>query len=101
MEMGRRAYPVWRRSFMALWDEHGREPIGVHYPEEFDGVVESGQAVAGTPDQVGEELQRQIETAGINYMICRFAFGNLTLAESLNSVELFNDHLKGELKAAA
>ncbi len=101
MEMGRRAYPVWRRSFMALWDEHGKEPIGVHYPEEFDGVVESGQAVAGTPDQVGEELQRQIETAGINYMICRFAFGDLTLTESLNSVELFNDHLKGELKAAA
>ena len=38
----------------------------------------------------GDEYMRVwINRGGVNYLLCRFAFGDLTLAESLRSVELF------------
>jgi len=97
LEAARRAYPLWRKSFMALWDLHGQNPVGVSYPEEFDGLIETGQGVAGTPSQVLDILQSQIETAGINYFVFRFAFGDLTFAESQRSVELFAVHVMSNL----
>jgi hypothetical protein len=35
-------------------------------------------------------LAEQLAVSGANYMICRFAFGDLTLAESTRSLELFS-----------
>jgi len=97
----RRAYPKWRDSFMKLWVENNRDPIGVSYPETFDGVIESGQGFAGTPDQVGAAIQEQCEGAGVNYFIGRFAFGDLSLEESLRSVNLFAEHIMPSLRQAA
>ena len=34
-------------------------------------------------------MRRQYEAAGITTFICRFAFGDLSLEESLNSIKLF------------
>ena len=36
-----------------------------------------------------ERLRRDNEIAGINYCICRLAFGDLSFEESKRSVELF------------
>ena len=96
-----RAYPVWRKSFMALWDLHGQKPVGVNYPEAFDGVMETGQGIAGTAEQVTDILQAQIATAGINYLVCRFAFGDLTFDESRRSVELFTEQVRPNLSNSA
>ena len=96
-----RAYPVWRKSFMALWDLHGQKPVGVNYPGAFKGVMETGQGVAGTPEQVTDILRAQIHTAGINYLVCRFAFGDLTFDESCRSVELFSEQVRPYLSDAA
>ena len=93
LSSARRAYPVWRKSFMALWDLHGQNPVGVHYPEEFDGLLETGQGIAGTPTQVLEALEAQIEAAGINYLVGRFAFGDLSYEESRRSVELYASNI--------
>jgi hypothetical protein len=35
-------------------------------------------------------LAEQIERSGANYMLCRFAFGTVTLAQATQSVELFH-----------
>jgi len=32
-------------------------------------------AIVGTPETVAAEIERQIETAGLNYFVCRFAYG--------------------------
>jgi alkanesulfonate monooxygenase SsuD/methylene tetrahydromethanopterin reductase-like flavin-dependent oxidoreductase (luciferase family) len=45
--------------------------------------------VAGSPATVRERLKRDNDIAGINYCICRLAFGDLTFEESKRSVELF------------
>jgi alkanesulfonate monooxygenase SsuD/methylene tetrahydromethanopterin reductase-like flavin-dependent oxidoreductase (luciferase family) len=89
LAIARRAYRRWHASFMNLWDRHGIPPTGVSYPPEFDGQAEDGRAIAGSPDTVRKELLAQLEETGVNHIGCRFAFGDLTLAEALRSVDLF------------
>ena len=38
-------------------------------------------------------MSRLIETTGVNYVICSFAWGDLTLVQSLRSLHLFADHV--------
>jgi len=89
LALARRAYKPWRAAFYRLWDRHGSAPVGVSFPETFDELIEAGQAIAGTPEEVAETIRKQSEAAGINYFLCRFAFGDLTLEEARRSVDLF------------
>jgi alkanesulfonate monooxygenase SsuD/methylene tetrahydromethanopterin reductase-like flavin-dependent oxidoreductase (luciferase family) len=56
---------------------------------DFTAAVNAGFVLAGTPDEVADGLRREIETAGINYVLTRFAFGNLSFEEELRSATLF------------
>ena len=87
--VARRAYTPWRTAFYRLWDRHGMAPINVSLPETFDELAALGQGITGTADQVAAEIARQSEAAGINYFLCRFAFGDITLEEASRSVGLF------------
>ena len=49
----------------------------------------AGLAAVGSPETVRALLASEIEQSGVNYLLCRFAFGDLTLQESMRSVELF------------
>jgi alkanesulfonate monooxygenase SsuD/methylene tetrahydromethanopterin reductase-like flavin-dependent oxidoreductase (luciferase family) len=64
-------------------------PAGVVYPAEFDGDGTDGRMIAGSPRSVRDQLQAQIDESGVNYVACRFAFGDLTFEEERRSVELF------------
>ena len=101
----RRAYRRWFASFMKLWRDNNTPPVGVNYPEEIDGFIENGLAAVGTPADVREILQAQFKESGANYLGCRFAFGDLTLEESLRSLDLFArevmPHLHAESRQAA
>jgi hypothetical protein len=46
-------------------------------------------------------LSRQIADAGVNYLVCRFAFGDTTMQESLRSLELFAADVMPDLAARA
>ena len=97
--VARRGYRRWQASFMKLWLEHGVQPVGVTYPGEFDGAGQNGRAIAGSPRSVLEQLQAQVDESGVNYIVCRLAFGDLTLAESRRSAELFAEHVMPRLRA--
>ncbi len=99
LAIARRAYRRWIESFMHLWKLHDMPPVGVNYPPEIDGFLQDGRAVVGSPRTVLEKLQAQLEESGVNYLGCRFAFGDLSLAESLRSVELFARHVMPNLQA--
>jgi alkanesulfonate monooxygenase SsuD/methylene tetrahydromethanopterin reductase-like flavin-dependent oxidoreductase (luciferase family) len=90
-EIARRAYPRWRESFRWLFARHGVEPriIGL-YPPTFDELAALDNGVAGSPATVREFLSAEIEASGANYLLSWFAFGDMTLAESLRSLELFS-----------
>ena len=93
MVIARRAYIIWRTSFYLLWDRHGMKPINVNFPDSVDELAALGQAIIGTPDKVGAEIHRQAEAAGVNYFLCRFAFGDTTYDEAKQSVDLFTRHI--------
>ena len=89
LRIARRAYPVWHRSFNHLFRLRGSSPTHQR-PSDFDGVIASGQGIAGSPDTVRTFLRSQLDTAGANYLIGQFAFGDISLDEALRSVDLFS-----------
>jgi alkanesulfonate monooxygenase SsuD/methylene tetrahydromethanopterin reductase-like flavin-dependent oxidoreductase (luciferase family) len=100
MAIARRAYERWYASFILLWNRHGTKPFRAAYPDNFDDAARMGYGVAGTPGKVRAVLAAQVAEAGVNYFLCRVAFGDLSLGESLRSVELFTREVMPALIAA-
>jgi len=96
LTIARRAYPVWHSNFYFLYRLRGNTPAHPR-PSEFDKMMEIGQAVAGSPDTVRKFLQVQLDQSASNYLVGQFAFGDLTLAESLRTVELFKNDVMQKL----
>jgi alkanesulfonate monooxygenase SsuD/methylene tetrahydromethanopterin reductase-like flavin-dependent oxidoreductase (luciferase family) len=101
LEIARKGYDKWRHSFLKLWKMHNRMPI-MHavFPERFEDAEKEGRAVAGTADKVTDFLLREVKAGGLNYLLCRFAFGDITGAESLHSLNLFTRGVMPHLRAA-
>jgi alkanesulfonate monooxygenase SsuD/methylene tetrahydromethanopterin reductase-like flavin-dependent oxidoreductase (luciferase family) len=83
------AYAQWRHAMLLLWDKHGTKPPNVNLPQRFEDFAGAGAALVGTPDKVAAAIEEQADTAGTNYMVCRFAFGDLPFEVSRRSVDLF------------
>jgi alkanesulfonate monooxygenase SsuD/methylene tetrahydromethanopterin reductase-like flavin-dependent oxidoreductase (luciferase family) len=95
-EIGRRAFNVWYRNLMLLWRKHGNPLTNYPIPEDFTAAVNAGVAIVGTAEQVTEGLKREIATSGVNYLLTRFAFGDLTHDESVHSLALFTGKVMPE-----
>ena len=98
MKLARRAYARWFESFIFLWRLRGMTPPFTTYTEDFDAVLKNGQAIVGSPDTVRETIASQATEAGLNYFMLRFAFGDLTLEESMRSIKLFTEKVQPELE---
>jgi len=90
LTIARRAYPRWRDSFCWLFRRHGAEPriIGA-YPPTFDELMALHNGIAGSPRTVRDFVAADIAATGANYILSWFAFGDMTLDESLRSLALF------------
>ncbi len=97
LAMARRAYPRWHQSFTFLFQRYGRT-IQHPRPPDFDTLQDVGQGIAGSPAKVRDFLARQMRDTGANYCVGQFAFGDLTLAETQRSVELFRREVMPALK---
>ena len=95
--LARRAYPMWHDSFNFLFRLHGRIPSHAR-PADFDKLQQVGQGIAGSPDTVTAFLREQHRITGANYCVGQFAFGDLTLSETMRSLELFVRHVMPALK---
>ncbi len=92
-----RAYPVWHKSFTHLGRQHHR--INRHpRPPTFEELAAVGQGVAGSPATVIAFLRQQAEETGSNYIVGQFAFGDLSLTETLNSIDLFGRKVMPEFE---
>jgi alkanesulfonate monooxygenase SsuD/methylene tetrahydromethanopterin reductase-like flavin-dependent oxidoreductase (luciferase family) len=101
LEIARRGYDKWRASFLKLWLAHGMLPSPhALFPERYEDAEAQGRAIAGTPGKVRESLQRTIDEGGLNYLLCRFAFGDITGDEALHSIGLFTRHVMPDLTEA-
>ena len=98
LRAARRAYPIWHRSFYHLFQLYGGGPAHPR-PADFDAMMEAGQGIAGSPPTVAAFLRSQLGESDSNYLVGQFAFGDLSLSESLHSVELFAKHVMPSLNA--
>jgi alkanesulfonate monooxygenase SsuD/methylene tetrahydromethanopterin reductase-like flavin-dependent oxidoreductase (luciferase family) len=99
LALARRAYHVWHGSFTHLFRLAGRAQRHPR-PEDFDTLMRVGQGIAGSPDAVAAVLGRELAEAGCNYLVGQFAFGDLTAAETLRSVDLFARQVMPALKSS-
>ena len=91
LSIARRAYPRWRSNFRWLFARHGAEPrIATLYPPTFDELAATDNGIAGSPRTVREFIAAEVEATGSNYFVSWLAFGDMTLAESLRSLELLS-----------
>ena len=85
----KRAFALWYDALIHLWRAHGVGLPRQMIPAEFEPALDGGYIIAGSPSTVRERMKKDNDTAGINYCLCRLAFGDLSFEESAHSVELF------------
>jgi alkanesulfonate monooxygenase SsuD/methylene tetrahydromethanopterin reductase-like flavin-dependent oxidoreductase (luciferase family) len=90
--IARRAYPKWHQSFYHLYVLRGGAPAHQR-PPDLDGLMRIGQGIAGSPATVAAFLEAQVKETKANYLVGQFAFGDISLAESLQSLELFTAYV--------
>jgi alkanesulfonate monooxygenase SsuD/methylene tetrahydromethanopterin reductase-like flavin-dependent oxidoreductase (luciferase family) len=88
VRLAERAYPMWHESFYFLFKLYGRMPSHPR-PPTYSEIMVDGRGIAGSPRTVTEIIRRQMADSGADYFVGQFAFGDLTLDETLHSIELF------------
>ena len=60
-------------------------------PKTFEQMLKSGMQIVGTPDEVGEEIQRLKDTLNVDYMIFIMYAGMTEHKRMLESIRLFGE----------
>jgi alkanesulfonate monooxygenase SsuD/methylene tetrahydromethanopterin reductase-like flavin-dependent oxidoreductase (luciferase family) len=84
------AYATWRQSMDWLWRHAGQEFMlkGI-YPQTFAELAAIGHGIAGSPATVRGYMATLQRDAGVNYVLCQMAFGDMNFADASHSVDLF------------
>lgn len=99
LAIARRAYTKWLDSFLWLFKLHGKAPQHWEQSRTFDILRDAEErGVAGSPRTVIEWLSAHIEATGTNYIVGQHQFGDMTLAETLSSIELYAREVMPELR---
>jgi alkanesulfonate monooxygenase SsuD/methylene tetrahydromethanopterin reductase-like flavin-dependent oxidoreductase (luciferase family) len=99
MAAAKSAYESWHANLDYLWVKNATKPPH-SYPAKFEDAVRSSFCIVGTPRTVRDMVAAQVKEAGINYLMCRLAFGDLTHENALRSVELFVRDVMPQFKPA-
>jgi len=89
--IARAVHPRWAASFVKLWADHGDTTYG--HRVNLEAALRHETILAGSPARVRDQVARLIEATGVNYVICCFAWGDLTLVQSLRSLRLFAEQV--------
>jgi alkanesulfonate monooxygenase SsuD/methylene tetrahydromethanopterin reductase-like flavin-dependent oxidoreductase (luciferase family) len=95
--IARAVHPRWAASFVKLWADHG--DTAVAHRVNLDAALRHETILAGSPARVCAQVRRLVEATGVNYVICSFAWGDLTLDQSLRSLRLFAEHVMPAFRA--
>jgi len=99
LRLAERAYPLWHESFYYLFQVYGRMPSHPR-PPTYSDILADGRGIAGSPATVTDVIREQMAQAGADYFVGQFAFGDLSLKETLRSIELFTRECMPALRAA-
>jgi alkanesulfonate monooxygenase SsuD/methylene tetrahydromethanopterin reductase-like flavin-dependent oxidoreductase (luciferase family) len=92
------------RSAYAMYSDHTQHLARMYgtrkrreWVSDFDEARAAGLIAAGSPKTVRDYLANFIDESGINYLAVRIAFGDLTVEQSLHSLELLTKHVFPDL----
>jgi alkanesulfonate monooxygenase SsuD/methylene tetrahydromethanopterin reductase-like flavin-dependent oxidoreductase (luciferase family) len=86
--IARPAYKVWFDNLAWLWQERGTFPP-IAIAADYDQSKAAGTLVVGSPERVAATFAGQAERCGHNYLVLLLAFGSLSHAQQMRSLELF------------
>ena len=69
----------------------------IHRSADFEGWEKMEMVIAGSPDTVATEIERQVKVLGLNYLISYLFFGTMSLADALRSLMLFKTEVMPRL----
>ena len=88
-----RASAAWKRydaNLTSLWRAYGVElPMSPSLNGDFERALAVEAVLAGTADEVRAHVERLRDEAGIDYFVGAFAWGDLSHAETMGSLERF------------
>jgi alkanesulfonate monooxygenase SsuD/methylene tetrahydromethanopterin reductase-like flavin-dependent oxidoreductase (luciferase family) len=79
------AYARWYKTFTFLARTRNL-PLPPNLPKSFEEALHDGFCLVGSPSTVREALKSQAVEAGVTYVMCQLAFGNLPLAATLQTI---------------
>jgi alkanesulfonate monooxygenase SsuD/methylene tetrahydromethanopterin reductase-like flavin-dependent oxidoreductase (luciferase family) len=89
-KIARDAYPRWRAAMEYLWKRSGQDfSLKEIYPADFAGLQAIGHGIAGSPATVRDYIAKLEREAGINYVLCQMAFGDMNFDDASHSIKLF------------
>ncbi len=90
LAIARPAFARWRASFVHLWAARGGDnPFVASFPKDWEAMVATGGACAGSPDTVRAFIARDQALGGYTYLAAQLAFGDLSVAQVSRSAQLF------------
>jgi alkanesulfonate monooxygenase SsuD/methylene tetrahydromethanopterin reductase-like flavin-dependent oxidoreductase (luciferase family) len=97
--IGKEAFQVFFHNIQKIWaDFHTSTRV---FPNDFDIMLKAGAFIVGSPSKVRDELARVAEVTRTNYLVQVFSWGNLTLDQSLGSLDLFASKVMPDLQKIA
>ncbi len=86
------AYTRWFETLTHLNRMRG-VPIPKTLPSSFQQAAAEGHSLAGSTSTVRDALIRQTHEAGVTYLMCHMAFGDLPMAATLNTIAAIESEL--------
>ena len=98
--VARQAYDDWFKKMHKLWVDNNIAAPHLGPISKFETAVNIGMMVHGSASRVTDELARQIEITGVNYLALQPAFGDIGHDEEVRSLERFAANVMPQLKIA-
>jgi alkanesulfonate monooxygenase SsuD/methylene tetrahydromethanopterin reductase-like flavin-dependent oxidoreductase (luciferase family) len=84
-----------------LRKRHGADALtqrlNIHRGEDFESWRNNEMVIAGNPETVQTEIERQAKVLGVNYIVAYLFFGTMMLADALRSLQLFGSEVLPKL----
>jgi alkanesulfonate monooxygenase SsuD/methylene tetrahydromethanopterin reductase-like flavin-dependent oxidoreductase (luciferase family) len=96
LTLAKSAYAMYTSQTTLLWRQRNIPRLRA-WVDDFDEALAGRLIIAGSPKTVRDMLASFIDEAGINYLACRVAFGDLTFDQSLHSLELLTGQVLPDL----
>lgn len=99
--IGRPALAAHHAHITWLGTRHGdtafTSRLNVSFGATYEESIASGFAIAGSPQKVRAEIERQVAALGINYLVAYLFLGDMKLDDALRSLSLFKSEVMPHL----